>query len=85
MSTAELKLSLHELIEGTTDSSVLEAVFTLLSKVNSNDEDDWYNNLSDEAKASIERGLDDVKHGRTVSHENAMKRMENKITKLKNA
>jgi hypothetical protein len=68
MSTAELKLSLHELIEGTTDNSVLEAVFTLLSKVNSNDEDDWYSNLSDEAKASIERGLDDVKNKRFVPY-----------------
>jgi hypothetical protein len=68
MSTAELKLSLHELIEGTTDSSVLEAVFTLLSKVNSNYEDDWYSNLSDEAKASIQRGLDDAKNKRFVPY-----------------
>jgi hypothetical protein len=29
--------------------------------------------------------LDDVKHGRTISHEVAMERIENKITKLKNA
>lgn len=68
MSTAELKISLHQLIDGVSDNSVLEAVYTLLSKATANQEEDWYNSLSDEAKASIQRGIDDANNGRFVPH-----------------
>ncbi|MDR0802149.1 hypothetical protein [Fluviicola sp.] len=75
MSTVDLKLNLHRLIDGVSDNSVLAAVYTLLSKAtaNQNQEEDWYNEFSDEAKASIERGLSDLKNGRMLSHEDAMK------------
>jgi len=84
MSTVELKLSLHQLIDGVSDNSVLEAVYTLLSKATANQEEDWYNLLSEEEKASIERGLDDLKNGRIVSHEVAAKRISEKVSRLKN-
>lgn len=84
MGTVELKLSLHQLIDGVSDNSVLEAVYTLLSKATANQEDDWYNLLSEEEKASIERGLDDLKNDRVVSHEAAMKRISEKISRLNN-
>ena len=85
MSTADLKLSLHQLIEGVSDSNVLEAVYTLLSKSSTSTGEDWYDTLSDEAKASIQRGLDDAKNGRMVSHDVAMSRLSQKIAHLKNA
>jgi predicted transcriptional regulator len=84
MSTVELKLSLHQLIDGVSDNSVLEAVYTLLSKATANQEEDWYNLLSEAEKASIERGLDDLKNGRVVSNEVAMKRISEKVSRLKN-
>jgi len=82
MSTVELKLSLHQLIDGVSDNSVLEAVYTLLSKATANQEEDWYNLLSEEEKASIERGLDDLKNGRVVSHEVAAKRISEKVSRV---
>lgn len=85
MSKVELKLSLHQLIDGVTDTSILEAVYTLLSKATANTEDDWYNSLSDEAKASIDRGLDDLKNGKTITHEVAMSRLNQRIAQYKNA
>lgn len=66
MSTVELKLSLHQLIDGVSDDSILEAVYTLLSKATLNQEDS-YSLLSEEAKASIQRGIDDADNGRFVT------------------
>lgn len=85
MSTVELKLNLHQLIDGVNDTSILEAVYTLLSKASASSEGDWYESLSKEAKVSIERGLDDLKHGRTTTNEEAMSRINQRISKLKNA
>lgn len=59
MSTVDIKLSLHRLIDGVSDDAVLEAVYILLYKATVNQEEDWYNTLSHEAKASINRGMDD--------------------------
>ena len=83
MSTADLKLNLHQLIDGVSDNSVLKAVYTLLSKATSHQED-WYDSLSENEKVSIERGLEDLKNGRTLSHEDAMKRISQKVSRLKN-
>ena len=83
MSTADLKLNLHQLIDGVSDNSVLEAVYTLLSKATANQED-WYDSLSEKEKASIERGLEDLKNGHTLTHEDAMKRISDKVSRLKN-
>lgn len=65
MSSAELKYSLHQLIDGITDKNVLHAVYTLLSKAS--EDDDWWNSLSEKSKQSILRGLDDADNGRFVS------------------
>lgn len=65
MSSAELKYSLHQLIDEITDKNVLQAVYTLLSKAS--EDDDWWNSLSEKSKQSILRGLDDADNGRFVS------------------
>lgn len=54
----------------------------LESKATENLEADWYSSLSEEAKASIERGIDDINNQRTVSHEDAVKRISAKIVEL---
>lgn len=64
MGTAELKTSINQLLQGITDDSVLKAVYTLLSRVSV--EADWYDELSDESKASIQRGIEDAENGRFV-------------------
>ena len=37
---------------------------------------DWYNELSKDAKASIERGLKDAAKGRTLPHAEVMKKYQ---------
>ncbi len=47
-------------------------------------EKDWAENLSEEEKASINKGLEDIKIGRTHLHESVMEEMENYIKSRKN-
>lgn len=67
MSTAELKSNIAQLIKQTTDTSLLEAIYALLSQADSSS-DDWYENLSPQAKASIQRGIEDGDNGRFVPY-----------------
>lgn len=83
MSTLELRTTLHRLIDGVTDNSVLEAVYALLSSSKNETSADWYETLSEDSKSSIRRGLEDIKNGKITSHEDALARFENKITNLK--
>lgn len=39
-------------------------------------EEDWYYTLTDEQRKQIERGLDDVKNGRVIPHEEVMKQVK---------
>ena len=41
--------------------------------VEDNAESDWWNELSDAEKKSIEMGLKDIEEGRVISHEEVMK------------
>ncbi len=51
MSTAELKTSLHSMINNVNDSSILEAIYTLLSKTKSNSFiDDMQNDFTESYK-----------------------------------
>ena len=82
MSTIELKTSLHKLIDTIQDSKTLQAIHTLLSK-EAIIEADWWNEISDKEKASIERGLKDVKAGRVYTHEQVMGKSKALISKYK--
>lgn len=81
MSTADLKSNLHQLIDGITDNSVLQAVHTLLSRT-SNDKD-WWDDLSEESKAKTLESLEQAKNGETISHSDAMQRMSKKFPQLR--
>ena len=77
MSIATLKKEVKKNIDKA-DERVLKMVNALLL---ADQEEDWYDELSDDAKASIEKGLDDVKNGRVVSHEVVMKKYKKWLTK----
>ena len=81
MSTAELKTHLHQLIDGITDNSVLNAVHTLLSRAST--DDDWWNDLPEESKAKTLESLEQAKNGETVSHSEAMQRMSKQFPQLR--
>lgn len=81
MSTADLKTHLPDLIDGITDNSVLQAVYTLLSKATT--DTDWWDELSDESKTKTLESLEQAKNGETVSHKDAMQRMSKKFPQLR--
>jgi hypothetical protein len=52
--------------------------FVELTKVS-----DWWDELGEESKASIERGLEDIQHGRIHSDENVRSSIRERILKTK--
>ena len=66
MSTAEVKLQLFRLIDKTNDTSVLNKIYTFLSKATSKNDADWWDSISQEEKASIEEGIAQADRGEVV-------------------
>lgn len=64
MSTIELKNRIHSLVDTINDSEMLQAILTLLNRSDSTG--DWWDDLSDEQKASVERGLEQANRGEFV-------------------
>lgn len=67
------KNKLIELIRGLNDESIIDQI--RLIKENPSMQD-WWSEISDEEKASIEKGIEDVKAGRVIPHEQVKKRYE---------
>ncbi len=65
------KLELIKMLVTIQDSALLKKIKKLLEKEQS---DDFFYNLNKEQIASIERGLEDVKMGKTIPHEKVKKR-----------
>ncbi len=55
----------------TSDEKVVKMVYAMLEV---DAETDWWDDVSDEAKASIERGLKDAEAGKVTSHKEVMKK-----------
>lgn len=67
-----IKLELIEWLIGLED----EDVINYLNVVKESDihHNDWWNDLTDEQKAGINRGLKDIDEGKTVTHEDVKQR-----------
>ena len=64
------KLNLHQ------KEVVLNVVKTL-----AHDETEWWDNVEEEASASIKKGLKETKEGKVISHEDAMKKHKKWLSK----
>jgi hypothetical protein len=69
MTTFEVKNNLHLLVDNVEDSSVLQRAFAVLSGY---DDKDFWDELSDEDKKSIDRGLADVAANRVKGYNEVM-------------
>lgn len=65
------KLELIKMLVTIQDISLLKKIKKLLEKEQS---DDFFYNLNKEQIASIERGLEEIKKGKTIPHEKVKKR-----------
>lgn len=67
VSNQSKKLELIQWISTVEDASILDRIL----EIRENEKSDFWDNLSDLEKESIEKGLDDAKHGRLKSHSKA--------------
>ena len=82
MSTAELKNYLHQLIVETNDASVLKKVkayFASLQK--ESNEKDWWDTISEEEKKKIKTGIQQLKQGKGVPHNEVRKKADQLLKK----
>ncbi len=74
------KLELIEMILKTKNFSVLEQVKVLLNQTSNNaktsEPKDWWDELNEEEKNEIKKGLSDLEQRKTVSHKEVMKIFE---------
>lgn len=80
MSTSELKLNLHRLIDTINDPSVLNAVYALLRN-NATETEDWWDELTESQKASIMIGLKEAEEGKVVPHDEVMRQVRHLLKK----
>ena len=75
MSTSELKISLHQLIDSIDDLDVLNSAYEFLKDATGQHADFW-DELSGEQKAEIEEGIAEADSGKLISHEEVMKEIK---------
>jgi len=71
---AELKNNLHKLVVETEDQSVLQYVETIFKSMTA-EKSDWWDELSADDKASINRGVEQLNNGVVHRHEDVMKKV----------
>lgn len=83
MSTAEIKLTIFELLAATKDSKVLNSIYKQLKSQTVKKEADFWDELTEEQKVGIERGLKDIKAGRVYTHEQVIGKSKTVISRYK--
>jgi len=79
MDNSEIKSVLYTLIENTDDLNLLEEVKLMLSGQNLTQ--DFWEDLPESQRKSIERGIEQASKGETVAHEDVMKKYGKWLTK----
>ena len=74
MSTAELKNYLVKLIIDIEDESLLEKVKSYVSTLVTGKDVDWWDTISEDEKASIEKGIEQADKGQLTPHDEVMKK-----------
>lgn len=67
MTQEALKLELIEWLSKLDDHETIE--YLKIVKDSKSGNQDWWDDLTEDQKHSIERGLRDIEHGRTIPHE----------------
>ena len=84
MGLIELKENLHKLIDQVNDESVLKAQYELLSKelALESDEDNSAVTLSEEERAAIQKGIDQIDQGEFYTHAEVKAKLKAKYPQL---
>ncbi|MES2138901.1 MAG: hypothetical protein V4511_04295 [Bacteroidota bacterium] len=74
MSTAEIKLTIFELLAATKDSKVLNSIYEQLKSQTVKKEVDFWDEFSNEQKEEIKASIEESERGETVPHNQVMKK-----------
>lgn len=72
------KIQLIAMITQLDDSDVLDSIENLLLE----SKKDWWDTISEAEKKAIDQGLDDLRNGRVISHEQVMKEFDERFKAL---
>ena len=72
------KLDLINWLSSLKDASVISQLFA----IKNDSEYDWYQHLSKKQKKEIEKGLNDLDSGNTISNDDVMRLVKHKIEQL---
>lgn len=78
MTTIEIKSDLHKLIDKTEDINVLKSILLILKKIVTKENVDFWDLISEEEKAEIEKGLLEIKKGELISNEDVLREVREK-------
>lgn len=78
MSTSELKNDLHRMVVETDDPLILEQIAALFASLR-NEEEDWWDMISEEEKEKIEIGAAQAMEGKVVTWESVQEKAEKMI------
>ena len=78
MTVIEIKSDLHKLIDKTDDISVLKSILLILNRIVSNKNIDFWDVISEEEKAEIEKGLLQINKGELISNEDVLREVREK-------
>jgi len=79
MNAVELKSDLHRLIDKINDVRILNAIKVILARETAKGYD-WADTLSETLKTELEESIKEADHGKTISHEEAMKQIKSRYT-----
>lgn len=83
MSTAELRLDLHKMIEGINDNTTLGAVYAFLSGNKELPKSDWADNINSEEEANLLEGLKQESTGQVKSQNQILAKHRKQFPHLK--
>ena len=83
MSTAELRLDLHKMIEGINDNTTLSAVYAFLSGNKDLPKSDWADTVTKEEEEAILKGLEQESEEKVKSHNQILEKHRKQFPHLK--
>lgn len=83
MSTSELRLDLHKMIEGISDNTTLSAVYAFLSGSKDLPKSDWADSVGKEEEEAILEGLKQESEGKVKSHDQILEKHRKNFPHLK--
>jgi hypothetical protein len=79
MTATKLKSNLFQLVENSKNTKLLSIVYELLSSDKSKKSGtDWWDTLTHEQKAEIEKSLQELQSGQSISHKQVMAKYKGK-------